>query len=255
MNLGLEGKSVLITGATKGIGLACETAFAQEQARLTLVARSADALEEVAVLLRRDGRDVRVIAADLGEPGAAQAIADVTGTVDVLVNNAGAIPAGDIFAVDDATWRAAWDLKVFGYIAMTRAYYDLMRKAGEGTIVNVIGVAAQKLDPRYVCGSTGNAALDAFTRAIGSTSIDHGVRIVGINPGGVETERMIALLRSRAEAEFGDADKWRVYLEQLPQKRGARAEEVADAVVWLSSSRASYISGTVVACDGGFAHR
>ena len=255
MHLGLNGRSVLITGASRGIGLACAERLGAAGAELTLVARDVERLGIAAAPLRDRGVSVRLLAADVSKPGAAEEIGRHAGGVDILLNNAGANPAGDLFQVSEDAWRAGWDLKVFGYINMTRVYYDQMRKAGHGVIINVIGSAAQKLDPAYVCGATGNAALEAFTKAVGSTSLDHGVRIVGLSPGPVETDRLRHYLQQRAMKEFGDESRWREYLAQYPAARGARVEEIADAVAFLASPLAGYTSGTVLTIDGGAVHR
>jgi NAD(P)-dependent dehydrogenase (short-subunit alcohol dehydrogenase family) len=117
--------------------------------------------------------------------------------IDILVNNAGAIPPGSLSAIDDDTWRRAWDLKVFGFIGLCRAYYPLFARRRSGVIVNVIGSAGESLDPGYIAGVTGNAALMAFTRAMGRASHKDNIRIVGINPGSTATERMELMLRER----------------------------------------------------------
>ena len=149
--------------------------------------------------------------------------------IDVLVNNAGAIPGGTLDEVDDAAWRAGWDLKVFGYINMTRAYLKRMRARGSGVIVNVIGAAGESLRESYIAGSVGNASLMAFTRSIGTKSPDWGVRIVGVNPGPVETERIEVLGRKRAAREFGDENRWRDYFKVMPFGRPAHARRGVSA--------------------------
>ena len=111
--------------------------------------------------------------------------------IDILVNNAGAIPGGSLLNVDEATWRKAWDLKVFGYVNMCRAFYALMQKRKRGVIVNVVGNAADTHDPEYICGVAGNAALAAFTQSLGSVSAKDGIRVVAINPGPVATDRLV----------------------------------------------------------------
>ena len=130
-----------------------------------------------------------------------------------------------------------------------------MRERGRGVIVNVIGLAGEKYDSGYIAGTTGNASLMAFTRGIGSTSIDHGVRILGVNPGAVATDRIRTLLTTRAESEFGDGSRWQEFFSKLPLGRAASVEEVANVVVFLASERASYLSGIVVTIDGGQAAR
>ena len=144
---------------------------------------------------------------------------------------------------------------MFGYINVTRQLYRLMRDRGHGVIVNVIGLAGEKFDAGYIAGTTGNASLMAFTRGIGSTSIDHGVRILGVNPGAVATDRIRTLLMTRAESELGDGSRWQEFFSKLPLGRAASVEEVANVVVFLASERASYLSGIVVTVDGGQAAR
>lgn len=256
MDLRLAGKTVLITGGSKGIGLACAKGFAAEGCNLHLAARTAADLETAkAVIEQAHDVSVAVHAVDLSGEGAATALAAAAGDVDILVNNAGAIPGGDVLAVDEARWRAAWDLKVFGYINLTRAYLDRMQPRGDGVIVNVIGLAGERPSAGYIAGSAGNASLMAFTRGIGSTSLDSGVRVLAVNPGPVETDRITTLMKARAEAELGDGDRWRELTGNWPMGRAARADECADLVVFLASERASYISGVVYAIDGGLGAR
>ncbi len=252
MELGLQGRSAVVTGASKGIGLGVATALAKEGCHLHLVSRSADRLEAAAVRLREaHGIDVACHALDLSRSESVAALLDATGTPDILVNNAGAIPGGDLLQVDEARWREAWDLKVFGYINMSRAYYAAMQSAGRGVIVNVTGLAADRLDYRYIAGSAGNASLNAFSRTLGSYSLEHGVRVLAVSPGAVETERLVTLMRGRAADQLGDPERWRELLEGLPMKRAATVEEVADVVVFAASDRASYVSGIVITVDGG----
>lgn len=257
MDLGLKSKSVLITGASKGIGRATACAFAREGAgRIHITARSAQALDELAgTLAQQCGCEVRTHALDLTDDGARDALIAKTLDVDVLVNNAGAIPSGSMYAVDDAAWRRGWDLKVFGYIAMCRAFYRAMCERGHGVIVNDIGNSAFNPDFDYVAGSCGNASLNTLTQALGGRSMDSGVRVVAVNPGPVDTGRMETMLRQRATVMLGDEDRWQELLARFPGGRAATAEEVADLIVFLASERASYISGCEVTIDGGITSR
>ncbi len=256
MDMQLRGKAVLITGASKGIGLACAEAFAAEGCTLHLAARSAPLLAEAKARLEAaHGVAVHIYDRDLSNDAAMQALAAAVGDVDILVNNAGDIPAGPLEAVDDAAWRRGWDLKVFGYISLTRAYYERMRARGHGVIVNDIGNSGENFDARYIAGSSGNASLMAFTRALGGASLDHGVRVVGVNPGPVATDRMVKLMKRRALDWHGDEARWQELYDKYPGKRPATAEEVADLILFLASPRAGYITGTIVTIDGGIASR
>lgn len=256
MDLDLQGKTVLVTGASKGIGLGCAELFAAEGANLHLAARSGDLLETHGDAIRSAHQvNVEVHPIDLAERGSAERLVERCGEIDVLVNNAGAIPGGSLDQIDETRWREAWDLKVFGYINITRQFYRRMRERGQGVVVNVIGMAGERFDAAYIAGSAGNASLMAFTRGVGSTSMDQGVRILGVNPGAVETDRIRSLLVTKAETEFGDGSRWQEYFSRLPLGRAATVEEVANVVVFLASERASYLSGIIVTIDGGFAAR
>ena len=256
MDLNLAGRTVLITGGSRGIGYAAAEAFAAEGCHLHLVARTEADLDAAKESLHKaHGVEIAVHPMDLAEPGAVDRLIQASPDVDILVNNAGAIPGGNLDAVDEDRWREAWDLKVFGYINMTREYYRRMRERGGGVIVNVIGLAGERPNAGYVAGSAGNSSLMAFTRAVGSKSIDEGIRVVGVNPGLVETERATTLLQTRAEMELGDRERWREMLKHQPLERAAMPSEVADLVVFLASDRASYITGTVYILDGGISSR
>jgi len=257
MDLRLTGKSVLVTGASQGIGRAvAETLAAEGVASLHLAARSREGLEAVAKDLRgRHGTKVSVHPLDLAKRGAAKSLAELVGDVDILVNNAGAIPGGTIAEIDEDRWRDAWDLKVFGYINLTREVYRRMKAKHAGVIVNVIGMAGERPMAGYIAGSTGNAGLMAFTRALGGGAPDDGIRVVAVNPGLVATERLKAILGTRAEQTLGDRSKWPELLKLQPFGRAAEPHEVADVVAFLASSRSSYVSGTVVTIDAGAAQR
>ena len=252
MELGLAGRSVLITGSSKGIGLACAHGFAAEGCNVHLVARTAADLERArSDIAGRYKVQVTTSALDLSNSVNVDKLVEIAGDVDILVNNAGAIPAGSIDDIDEARWREAWDLKLYGYINMTRAFLTRMKARGSGVIINDIGTGGEKLDFDYIAGAAGNASMMAFTRAIGSRSIFSGVRVVGVNPGPVETDRIQTMMRQKALSEFGDESRAVEYYANWPMGRFAKPEEVADLIVFLASDRASYISGTVVTIDGG----
>jgi NAD(P)-dependent dehydrogenase (short-subunit alcohol dehydrogenase family) len=252
MDMKLAGKRALITGASQGIGEGLAKAFASEGCNLALTARSADKLETLAASLRAaHGVRVDVLAQDMTAHGAIADIAAFAGDADILVNNAGAIPGGTLWDVDEDAWRKGWELKVFGYINLTRAIYAQMKARGAGVILNNIGNGGQNFDFNYIAGSTGNAALMAFTCALGGRSLEDGIRVVGINPGPVATERISKVLRNHAARLLGDEARSGELLEGYPLGRAATVEEVADLFVYLASPRSGYTSGTIVTVDGG----
>ena len=242
MDLKLKGKRALVTGASKGIGRACAEMLASEGCTVLSVSRSiAPAANAKAV--------------DLSLRGAAEEVAAWAGDLDILVNNAGAIPGGDLLKVDEETWRKAWDLKLFGYINLTRAVYAGMKKRRRGVIVNIIGAAGEKMNAAYIAGSAANASLMAFTRALGGASHADGIRVVGINPGPTATDRLITLYKQRAETLLGDAGRFQELFAEMSFGRPGKAEEIAAAVLFLASERSAYTSGCILTIDGGLAAR
>src|SRR5712691_8230898 len=208
MDLGLRGRKALVTGASKGIGRACAEVLAEEGCDIVLVSRTAADLEAVrAKIAGEHNVAVRYYALDLSDSRNVDKLAAECSETDLLVNNAGAIPGGDIAQIDEARWRQAWDLKVFGYINMTRRFYALMAGRKKGVIVNILGAAGENPDFDYIAGSSGNASLMAFTRAIGGTAPRDGLRVMGINPGPVMTERLITLMKTRVQNDSGDTEK------------------------------------------------
>ncbi len=254
MDLNLTGRTALVTGASMGIGLAIARVLAAEGCTLHLAARNPERLAAAATDLEREfSVSVTPHPCDLSQTEQVLALAQAVPEPDILVNNAGGIPRGTLQAVDGTTWRRAWDLKVFGYIDLTRALIARMYQRRRGVIVNVIGAAAERLDPNYIAGCTGNAALNAFTQCLGSESIAHGVRVVAVNPGPVMTERFMQGLHWRAETRFGDRNRWQEILTRdIPIGRAGTPEEVAHAVAFLASDLAAYISGEGLRIDAGF---
>ena len=252
MDLQIAGKTALITGGSKGIGRATAEVLAGEGVNVILVARDQATLDEAAAAIRAKRQvNVRTIAADLSNDAAVRKVAAEAGEIDILVNNAGAIPPGDVLSIDDAKWRQAWDLKVFGYISFCRVIYGQMKAKKAGVIVNVIGAAGESFPTNYIAGAAGNAALMAFTRALGKGAPADGLRVLAINPGPVETGRLVMLRRAEAEQKFGDAERWRELSAGMPFGRAASPAEIGNAVAFLASPLSGYTTGTVLTINGG----
>lgn len=256
MDLNLKGKSVLITGASQGIGEGLAYGFAEQGCHLHLTARSADKLKALAEdLMEKQDVRVTVTAADMTESGACERIVEEAGEIDVLINNAGVIPSGTIFDVDAEKWRQGWSLKGFGYADMIRLVYPRMKKRGGGVILNNIGNGGEICDPNYIAGAAGNASIMAMTRALGGSSLDDNIRVVGVNPGPVDTTRIYNMLKKFAQNKLGDADRYEELLDTYPLGRPAKVHEITDLFLFLASFRSGYTSGTVFTVDGGIASR
>ncbi len=256
MDLGLAGKKVLITGASQGIGRAIALQLAQEGCELYLCARTAADLDAVrAATTKRRPVKVETFALDLSRSENQARLAGDCSDADVLINNAGGIPNGTLEEIDEATWRKAWDLKVFGYINLCRHFYRMMKKRRGGVILNIIGNGGEMPRANYIAGATGNAALMAFTRALGGGSASDNVRVLAINPGPVATERLVRMMKKTARDRFSDESRYAELLNPFPFHRAASAEECASAAAFLISDASAYTSGTILTIDGGMVNR
>jgi NAD(P)-dependent dehydrogenase (short-subunit alcohol dehydrogenase family) len=254
MDLALAGKQVLITGGSKGIGLALAHTFAAEGASIVVVARDQAVLEKAAgEVARRHNALVRAHPADLSDASQRRRLHEAFPDADILVNNAGAIPGGGIAEISLERWQEAWALKVFGYIHLCQLYVARMKARRSGTIINIIGMGGRAVRPDYICGAAGNAGLIAFTNALGAESPNYNVRVFGINPAATMTDRIVQLSKQRAKMRFGDETRWQEALaaDKLPFGRIKAAEEVAALAAMLAAPQVHYLSGTVIDMDGG----
>lgn len=257
MELNLRGTKAVVTGASEGIGLAIARQLGAEGCDLRIAARSEAKLEAAKKEIEAaHGVAVEVFALDLSGAGGQSKLAHAcAGDTDILVNNAGSIPKGRIDEIGEKTWRTAWDLKVFGYINLSRSFYAAMKARGAGVILNVIGNGGEKPVSDYIAGSTGNAALMAFTRALGGDSPRDGIRVVGINPGPVATERLKRMMGETAGGGFADESRFAEFCKPFAFGRVATPEEIASMAAFLASDLAAYISGTIVTIDGGMVNK
>lgn len=252
MELGLAGKAVLITGGSKGIGLACAKAFAAESARIAICSRSQRNIDE-ALLSLPGGAGV---AADLTNPEAALRMLDkvesLLGPIDVLVNSAGAAKRIPPDELTPEKWKSAMDAKFFTYINVIDPLVKRMAKRGEGVIISIIGSGGKVATPTHLAGGSANAALMLATAGLGTAYAGKGVRVVGISPGQTETDRVAEGMKAEARLEnISIEEAYRRTVDRLPLGRMASPDEIANVAVFLASSRASYVTGVTIGMDGG----
>jgi NAD(P)-dependent dehydrogenase (short-subunit alcohol dehydrogenase family) len=255
VDLGLRGRTAIVTGASRGIGAATATELAREGVDVALLARSNDPLTALAAELERTYR-IRAfsIAVDLSsavDVNDAMARADTSlGRVDILVNNAGASPQASFDEATDEMWSEAFELKLLGYVRAIRAVLPGMRAAGRGRIVNVVGMAGRFATPGYVLGAF-NAALLHLTKAIAQDLAPGGVGVVAINPTYVETDRMLRQMQKRADIAGRDVESFRRnLLATVPSRRFATPDEIGRLIVILASDVSSYVLGSALQADG-----
>jgi len=251
LDLRLADKLVLVTGGSKGIGLACARALLAEGARVAIASRSQANID--AALETLPGS--HGFAADFVDAeAAAGVIAEIEaklGPIDILVNSAGAAKRVAVDELTPAAWRAALDAKFFSYVNAIDPVVKLMAARGRGVIVNVIGSGGKVASPTHLAGGAANAALMLATAGLGNAYARNGVRVVGVNPTLTETARFLEGLSARARQEnIGIDEARRRSVEAIPLGRLARPEEVADVVAFLASDRASYVTGVTVGMDG-----
>jgi len=189
--------------------------------------------------------EVTTYAENLRDGEAVKQLAAHCAGVDILINNAGDIPGGSILEIDEARWRHAWDLKVLGFINMTREMFRHMKGRG-GVILNVIGMAGEKPSFEYICGAAANAGLAAFTKGLGAKSTESGVRVLGVHPPATRTDRILSLMRTVAKEKYGSETRVDDVIRDGSFGKIIEPEQVADTVVFLASERASHLSGIVL---------
>jgi NAD(P)-dependent dehydrogenase (short-subunit alcohol dehydrogenase family) len=254
MELGLDGKVAIVTGGSKGIGRATALGLVAEGASVLVCARGKEALDQVVATVDAAARErVAALPADLTDGAAIKRVVahcvEQFGRVDILINNAGSARPGEFLKLDDQAWLDDWQLKFFGYVRMAREVLPQMERQGRGVILNVIGAAAMNPRRSYMIGGAANAALNHFTKALADEGAKAGVRVVGVNPGPILTERLLKMragLTQSAEA----ADE--AFRKMTPLGRVGKVEEVADLVMFLVSERAAFIHGANITIDGGY---
>ena len=251
MDLHLRDKNVLITGGSKGIGLACAQLFLREGARVAIVSRSQANLDAAKAVLG----DCWCMAADLTDASAAAAMVERVeaefGALDILVNSAGAAQRTNAADLTPAAWRAAMDAKYFSYIHVIDPVVKRMAARGTGAIVNVIGNGGKTPSPTHLAGGAANAALMLATAGLALAYAPQGVRVVGLNPGLTNTSRVAEGMQAEAKRSgVSEAEALQRMLAKMPLGRMAEPEEIADLVVFAASERGRYLTGANITVDG-----
>jgi NAD(P)-dependent dehydrogenase (short-subunit alcohol dehydrogenase family) len=258
MDLGMRGKVALITGGSKGIGLACAEALAAEGCSVAIAARDPAGLAAAAKRVsKKTGVEACTIPADLNSLAGIEAMVGQAhrqfGRIDILVNNAGSIRAGAFLEIPDAQWIEDWNLKLLGYVRVARAVFPLMQAQGAGCIVNVIGSAARQVIPNYLVGGAANAALVNFTKGLSDLGAKHGIFVKAASPGAVQTERWENRMKLEAKAEGRSYEEVRgERIAAYPLNRIVSPAEVADLVCFLASPRSDMLNGVSINIDGGW---
>jgi NAD(P)-dependent dehydrogenase (short-subunit alcohol dehydrogenase family) len=256
MNLGLEGKVVIVTGGSKGIGLACARAFLMEKGRVAIVSRSTANLDAALLELAASKTDLIAVRCDLTESSAAYAMMSEVerrlGPVDVLVNSAGAAKRYLPEELNAEAWRSAMEAKYFTYIHAMDAVLPAMVKRGKGVILNIIGMGGKVAMPLHLPGGAANSALMLATVGLATVYGPKGLRINAINPGSTITERVREAVKLEAKARgLSEHEVLAQGQAKVPLKRYAEPEDIANLALFLASDKGGYITGVVIPMDGG----
>ena len=256
MDLGLRGRLAVVGGATSGLGRASADALAAEGCDLLIWSRSTKRLEATAAELR-DEHGVRVesVAADAADAGAARAVADAAAAiapVDVLVLNAGGPPTVDPTATEREGWERAFQLLATTPIELATLLLPPMRERGWGRVVAILSSSVRQPIPELVYSTAGRSALAAWLKTVARAVAGDGVTVNGVMPGRIATPRVRELDSGRAEREGSTEDQVRLgHLATIPAGRYGEPEELGALIAFLASERASYVTGQLVAVDGG----
>ena len=256
MDLNLRGRKALVTGASKGIGYATARCLAQEGCDVVLVSRTASDLEAARErILKECNVAITVEPRDISDGKNAPALAQKYPDLDILVNNAGAIPGGRLDEIDEARWRAAWDLKVFGYINLTREYFRSDEGARQGCHRQHHRRRRREDEFELYRGLRWERVLDGLHPRARRGGARGGPARRRHQPGPVATDRHVTLMRKQAQDKLGDPERWRELSKNLPFGRAATPEEIAAMAAFLASDLSAYTTGTIITIDGGLAHR
>jgi NAD(P)-dependent dehydrogenase (short-subunit alcohol dehydrogenase family) len=257
MDLAMQGKKAIVTGASAGIGKAVTRTLAREGVDVAVCARRKEPLEEAAAEISKEtGRKIIPIAADLTKAADAENFVKqahaALGRIDILVNNAGSAPGGVIEHLSEEEWASALQLKFMGYVRCMKHVLPIMQKQKKGRVVNVIGNDGVKVSYWEIAPGAANAAGQNLTVSLASQYGKDNISFVCVNPGPVRTERWTGLVQAMARdmnLSFEQADK--LAPASIPLGRIAESEEVANLVTFLASDLAFFVNGTMIEIDGG----
>ncbi len=258
MDLGINGKTAVVCGASKGLGRACAEQLADEGVNLVVCSRNFDKIFSTArSISEKYGVNVVPIAADISQPESPDKLVGEAikkfESVDILINNTGGPPPGRFDDIEDSEWENAFNLTLMSIVRMTRAVLPHMSSNGWGRIVNLASISVKQPIPGLILSNSLRSAVVGMAKSLSQDVASKGVLINTIATGNIDTERLRSIIKSRAKAAGVTEKKELSALEStIPMGRIGRPEELASLVVFLASERASYITGVTIQVDGGF---
>jgi len=257
MDLGLKGRGVIVAASSEGIGRAAAEAFAREGAQVAMCARTENTLREAADQIRSEtGAEIYAQPLDVTDGGAVQKFVEHAakqfGRVDVCVANAGGPPAKNFLSIATDEWRKAIDQNFMSVVHLARAAIPYMQRHHWGRIITITSVTVKQPIADLILSNAVRAAVVGLVKSLSNEFGKDGILVNNVAPGYTTTERLKELAGTRALAAGVAAEKiYKQWAADTPVKRLADPKEVADAILWLASERASYITGQTVLIDGG----
>lgn len=255
MKLGIDGRVALICGASKGMGLAIAEAFALEGTKVLMISRNKAALDEAVQKVAFLGGEVAPFVGDVSNPElpdlAVRRCKELWGTVDILVNNAGGPPIGTFLEHDDHAWEMAVQTNLLSVVRFCKAVAPVMKEQNWGRIISITSTAAKEPPPNMVLSATVRSGVSALTKALAIELAQYNISVNAICPGGVLTDRLVSLIKSRTARENKNyLDLLSESQQAIPAKRFAKPQEIADVILFLASERGAYVNGVSLSVDG-----
>ncbi len=257
MDLGIEGKVALVAASSKGIGLAIAEELAANGARLVMCARGEETLRSSADRIRSSGAEVLDVVADVSVPEDVDRLTSTAlhkfGRVDILVANSGGPPAGSFESLSAEAWAEAAQLLLHSTVALVRAILPGMKERRWGRILNVTSIAAKQPVDGLMLSNSLRAAVHGFARTLANEVAPFGITVNNILPGYTRTDRVVALAKHASETKgIALEDSYKAWEEQVPMGRLAEPREIAAVAAFILSERASYLTASSIAVDGGW---
>jgi 3-oxoacyl-[acyl-carrier protein] reductase len=255
MELGLKNKIALVTGSSRGIGRGVALALAAEGCDVMLTGRDQAALDEVAGVIRGQGRRTEIAVIDLRAPEAPAKLVEQVkrefGGLDILINNAGATKRGDFLTLTDADWEDGYALKFFAHVRLARAAWPLLMER-RGSLIAIGGTGGRKPTAEFTIGASVNAAVAAFSKCLADRGKEDGVQVNCIHPSMVETDRLWRRIKAEMDRTGWPEDKTRVEMcKGFGITRFGKVDDIADLITFLVSTRATWMHGATIDIDGG----